>query len=58
MGALIDFLFDPGREPPTDEFLRRTLDQVERERSVALDLARPQGRAACVPRCWTSSGRT
>ena len=36
----IDFLFEPGREPPTDEFLRRTLDQVERERSVSLDRLR------------------
>lgn len=36
----IDFPFDPAREPPTDEFLRRTLDQVERERSVSLDRLR------------------
>lgn len=36
----IDFLFEPGREPPSDEFLRRALEQVERERSVSLDRLR------------------
>ena len=36
----IDFPFEPGREPPTDEFLRRTLDQVERERSWSLERLR------------------
>lgn len=36
----IDFLFEPGREPPDDAFLRRTLDQVERERNRSLDRLR------------------
>jgi hypothetical protein len=36
----IDFPFQPGREPPTDEFLRRTLDQVERERNRYLERLR------------------
>ncbi len=36
----LDFPFEPGREPPTDEFLRRALDQVERERSWSLERLR------------------
>lgn len=36
----LDFLHEPGREPPTDAFLRRTLDQVERERSASLQRLR------------------
>jgi hypothetical protein len=30
----------PPREPPDDAFLRRTMDQVQRERNVALDRLR------------------
>lgn len=29
----VDFPYDPARQPPTDAFLRRALDQVERERN-------------------------
>lgn len=36
----IDFPLEPGREPPTDEFLRRTLDRVERERGAVLERLR------------------
>ncbi|WP_420127908.1 hypothetical protein [Longimicrobium sp.] len=36
----IDFLYEPGRQPPDDAFLRRTLDQVERERNRSLDRLR------------------
>lgn len=36
----IDFLLEPGREPPDDAFLQRTLDQVERERRGALERLR------------------
>ena len=36
----VDFPVQPGREPPTDEFLRRTLDQVERERNWSLERLR------------------
>ncbi|HEX6369496.1 MAG TPA: hypothetical protein VF006_11230 [Longimicrobium sp.] len=36
----IDFPFERGREPPTDAFLRRTLDRVERERAWSLDRLR------------------
>lgn len=36
----IEFPYEPGREPPDDAFLRRTLDQVERERSWFLERLR------------------
>jgi hypothetical protein len=36
----LDFLYEPGRQPPSDEFLRRTLDQVERERNESLQRLR------------------
>lgn len=36
----LDFRFERGGEPPTDEFLRRTLDQVERERNASLQRLR------------------
>jgi hypothetical protein len=37
----IDFLdYDKGRQPPDDEFLLRTLDQVERERNGSLERLR------------------
>jgi hypothetical protein len=36
----IDLGYDPDRQPPGDEFLRRTLDQVERERSWSLERLR------------------
>jgi hypothetical protein len=36
----IDLRYEPGRAPPADEFLRRTLDQVERERSWSLERLR------------------
>jgi hypothetical protein len=44
----IDFLFEPGREPPADEFLRRTLDQVERERTPRLARLREFERARAI----------
>jgi hypothetical protein len=36
----LDVLYEPGRPPPTDEFLRRTLDPAERERNVSLQRLR------------------
>lgn len=36
----LDFPFDPERPPPADEFLRRVLDEVERERNRYLERLR------------------
>lgn len=36
----LDFPFDPQRPPPTDAFLRRALDEVERERNRYLERLR------------------
>jgi hypothetical protein len=36
----LDFPFDPQRAPPTDAFLRRVLDEVERERNRYLERLR------------------
>ena len=36
----LDFSYDPARPPPTDAFLRRVLDEVERERNAYLERLR------------------
>jgi hypothetical protein len=36
----VAFPYDPGRSPPTDAFLRRVLDEVERERNRYLERLR------------------